>query len=152
MITRITDPEKFKIVIEDCAELFFKENQETGHACDLLHNKETIKASFSNKQLLVYDVFVWANYENGIYDAIGIFILDKSAKFGVEILSEFLWISKNPKQGFKILKKATELARKKNIKYIMLATSAKNPNSPRYERLYKKLGFQKDSTIFIGKL
>jgi len=157
MIKRITNPDEFAKLCDDIDNIYSsgeRANQEEdeGHAFDLRHKKEIIKNSFGNSQILAFDVFVWGNEENGKYDAIGIFIKDKNVKFGVDILTEFLWLSSNPKVGFKILKEATKLAREKNIKYMKISTSEKNPNSPRYERLYKKLGFVKDSTIFIGKL
>lgn len=152
MIKRITNPEEYKKVIDDIDELFYEENRTQGHALDLVQDRECIKNSFANSNILAFDVFVWANQENGKYDAVGIFVKDKSIKFGVDMLAEFLWVSKNPKCGFKILKEATSLARKKNIKYLVMGTSCKNPNSPRYERLYKKLGFVEDTHTFIGKL
>jgi len=152
MIERITHPDKFKKAIEDIDVLFEFENTNTSHVHGLKHNKETIINSFGNNKILSFDVFVWANYENGKYDAIGIFINDKSIKFGQTILSEFLWLSKNPKAGFKILKEATKFAREKNIKYISLSTVENHPLSKRNERLYEKLGFKKDCTTFIGKL
>lgn len=157
MIKRITDPNEFFKLCDDINELFshgeHKDQEDNeGHAFDLRHNHETIKNSFGHPKILAFDVFVWGNLDNGKYNAIGIFVNDKNIKFGEAILTEFLWLSKNPKAGFKILKEATKLAREKNIKYIRISTSAKNPNTPRYERVYKKLGFVKDSTSFIGKL
>lgn len=151
MIKRITDPEEFKKVGDDIYELF-SEDEIYGHQLGLKHDKDSIVNSFSNPKILAFDVFIWANNENGKYDAIGIFINDKNAKFGQAILTEFLWLSKNPKAGFKILQEATKLAREKNIKYVSLSTVENHPLSKRNERFYKKLGFVKDSTVFIGKL
>ena len=152
MIKRITNPEEFKKVIDDIEELFRDHDKEKGHALDLIQNKETIKSSFANKSLLAWDIFVWANDNDGLFDATCIFINDKSVKFGVGIFTEFLWVSKNPKVGFKLLKTAIKYARENKFKYVTLSTSAKNPNSPRYQRFYKKLGFAEDSTSFIAKL
>lgn len=151
MIKRITDPQEFKKAADNIYELF-SEDEIYGHQFDLKHNKDIIVNSFSHPKTLAFDVFVWANLENDNYDAIGIFINDKSVKFGEPILTEFLWLSKNPKAGFKILKEATKLAREKNIKYVCLTSVENHPLSERNERVYKKLGFKKDSTVFIGKL
>jgi hypothetical protein len=152
MIKRITDPEDLKKAVDDLHVLFEDEDKSFAHVLGLRHNKETIINSFSNAKILAFDVFVWGNKEGDNYDALGIFINDKSIKFGINILSEFLWLSKNPKAGFKILKEATNLAREKNISYVSLSTVDNHPLSERNEKLYEKLGFVKDSTTFIGKL
>lgn len=152
MIKRITDPDEFKKAINDLHVLFKHEDESFAHVLGLRHNKETIINSFSNSKILAFDVFVWGNKEDSGYDAIGIFVNDKSIKFGETILSEFLWLSKNPKAGFKILKAATKLAREKNIKYISLSSVENHPLSERNKKFYEKLGFAKDSTTFIGKL
>jgi hypothetical protein len=151
MIKRITNPKEFYKVADDIYDLFC-DDEKYGHVLNLKHNKESIVNSFANPQLLAFDVLIWVNKERGKYDAIGIFIVDKSIKFGETILSEFLWLSKNPKAGFKILKEATKFAREKNIKYITLSTVENHPLSKRNERFYKKLGFEKDVTTFIGRL
>jgi len=152
MIKRITNPEEFKDVINDIDILFEDENKNTGHVFDLVHDKETIINSFSNKQILAWDVFVWANKEGEKYDAVGIFLNDKSVKFGIKIFVEFLWLSKNPKAGFKIFKEAVKFARGENFKYMAVTSVEKHPNSQKNKRLYKKLGFEKDSTTFIATL
>jgi len=153
MIKRITNPEEFKRMIDDIDELFYEENKTQGHAIDLIQDKESIKNALGNAKLLSFDVIVFANEnEHKKFDAVGIFLKDKNYKFGVNFLNEFLWVSKEPRSGFKIFKKAVALARKMDIKYVALSTSAKNPNTPKYEKFYKKLGFIKDSTVFIAKL
>lgn len=152
MIKRITNPEEFEQLILDMDELFKTEDVEEGHACDLSHDKDTIISSFGNKQLLNFDVFVWGNKENGKFDASCIFLNERSVKFGKKFFVEFLWISKNPKVGFKIFKEAISFARSKGFEYVVVSTSKKNPNTPKYEDFYEKLGFIEDSKSFISKL
>ena len=101
MIKRILNPEDFKQLIEDIDSLFEFENENQGHHL-LKHNKTTIINSFSNKHILAWDMFVWANHNGKNYDAIIMFFNDKSAKFGELIFSEYLWLSKNPKAGYKL--------------------------------------------------
>jgi len=152
MIKRITNPDEFKRLILDMDELFDIENVEQGHACDLKHNKDTIITAFSNKQLLNFDVFVWANEEESGFDSACIFLNERSIKFGKRLFVEFLWISKNPKVGFKLFKEAVKFARKNDFEYVAVSTSERNPNTPKYEEFYEKLGFMKDSSTFIAKL
>lgn len=153
MIERIINPNKFKKVLDDMYSFFEEENEEGGHQCGLLHSKESIFTNFGNSILLNWDVFVWANRsEAGKYDALIIFLNEKSVKFNEVIFSEFLWLSKNPKVGYKLFKTAVEFARKNKFKYISLCSVEKNKHSKRNERVYEKLGFLKDTTTYIAKL
>ena len=54
--------------------------------------------------------------------------------------------------GFKIFKEAVKFARGENFKYMAVTSVEKHPNSQKNKRLYKKLGFEKDSTTFIATL
>ena len=152
MIKRITNPEEFELVINDIYKLFLEDDEKNAHVLGLKHNKETIINSFGTSKLLAFDVFVWANKTENVYDSVGIFILSNNVKFGIKFLSEFLWLSKNPKAGFKILKEATALAREKGVEYITISSVNNHPKHERNERFYEKLGFVKDSTTFIAKL
>lgn len=151
MIKRILDPEDFKNLINDVNSLFEFENENQGHFF-LKHNAESIINSFSNKLILAWDIFVWGNYNGSNYDALIIFVNDKSVKFGEPIFSEYLWLSKNPKAGYKLFKTATEFARQKGFKYITMNTVMKHPDSYGVANFYKKMGFIKDSESFISKL
>ena len=152
MIKRITNPEEFRTMVDDLDELFLTENLSLGHAFDLIHDTESIKNNFANKHLLAWDVFVWANKEAGKHDAVGIFVRDKNVKFGKDLFVEFIWLSKNPKVGFKILKTATNFAREQGFEYILISSVENTPNSESNKVFYEKLGFVKDETTFIGKL
>jgi len=153
MISRITNPIIFNEMVKDIFETFKDDDINEGHACGLLHDTKSIINNFSNATLLNWDVFVWANKEgNKKYDAVIIFINEKSIKFGCTFFSEFIWLSKNKKVGYKLLKEATAFAREKNFEYITIATSARNPNSPRFKKFYEKIGFMEDSTHFIAKI
>jgi len=151
MIKRILNPEDFKQLIEDIDILFKFENQNQGHQL-LEHNKETIINCFANKHILAWDMFVWANHNGTTYDAIIMFFNEKSAKFGKFIFSEYLWLSKNPKAGYKLLKIASEFARQKGFEYITMNRVMKHPNSHGVMNFYEKMGFVKDTETFIAKL
>lgn len=151
MIKRILDPEEFVKLTDDINALFVDENVNAGHFL-LEHDYESIKKAFANKFLLAWDVFVWANENNGKYDAVIIFINDKSVKFNTTIFTEFLWLSKNPKVGFKLLKMAVQFARDKEFKYILMSSVDKHPKSYKVRKIYQKLGFIKDTENYIAKL
>lgn len=152
MIKRITSETDFSKSINDIHCLYKDEDVEFGHRCGLLHNPESIINNFGIKTLLNWDVFVWANEDHGQYDSICIFINEKNVKFGVTVFSEFLWLSKNPKVGYKLFKTAIEFARKKDFKYISVSSVETSPSAKKVEKLYDKLGFLKDQTTFIAKL
>lgn len=151
MIKRITNGEEFCQVIDQLDQAFSYEEEHHSHYF-LKHDKETIKSNFANKHLLAWDVFVWANKTNEEYDAMIMFINDKNIKFNTQIFTEFLWLSKNPKVSFKLLKTAVKFAREKDFKFIQMSMVAKHHSPEKLRRVYEKLGFIKDSETYIAKL
>ena len=153
MIERILTSSKFKILADDIFSLFDQENIHEAHQCGLLHDKESIIRNFANPTLLQWDVFVWANKnKDGKYDAVVIFIHEKSVKFNKSIFSEFIWLSKNPKVGYKLFLEAISFAREKGFEYISMNTVENTKTSERNERVFEKMGFLKDTTTYIAKL
>jgi len=152
MIKRITNPEEFCDLVDQMRDLIPENDTYEAHSLDLKHDTESIKNNFANKQLLAWDIFVWANISDGKYDGCIAFINDKSIKFGKDIFSEYVWISKNPKIGFKLFKEAVKFARDKGFELITLSVLENNPNARKIEKFYKKMGFLKDSTSYITRL
>jgi GNAT superfamily N-acetyltransferase len=151
MIKRILDPEEFKKLADDIFDLHEFENENQGHYF-LNHNKETIVNSFSNKYILAWDMFVWANHNGSNYDGVIMFFNDKNAKFNERIFTEYIWLSKNPKIGHKLFKEAINFARQQGFKYITMNRVMKHPHSHAVMRFYEKMGFIKDTETFIAKL
>lgn len=150
-IERILKIEDVHQALDDLMDLFFTENSEQGHQF-LLHDLQSIKKSLINVSMLTWDFFIWANKKEDKYDAIIIFVNDKNIKFGIPIFSEFLWLSKNPKVGYKLLKQAILFAKSKNFKYITMSTVVKSLKYKKLKSFYKKIGLVKDSENYIGKL
>ena len=110
MIKRILDPQEFKVLLDDIESLFEVENETQGHAL-LKHNKEYISNAFADKSILAWDFFVWANLNSSNkFDAMIAFLNNKNEKFGKEIFAEYLWLSKNPRVGQKLLGIAMKFA------------------------------------------
>tara|TARA_R100001509_G_scaffold164221_1_gene141033 strand:+ start:217 stop:675 length:459 start_codon:yes stop_codon:yes gene_type:complete len=152
MIKRILDPKDFKALMDDIFIVFDMENENQGHAL-LKHNKEYIVNAFANKSVLAWDFFVWANYnDKGKFDAMIAFLNNKNEKFGEEIFLEYLWLSKNPKVGQKLLGIAMKFAREKEFKYVMMSCVEAHPKSRKVAKFYEKMGFVKDSETYIAKL
>lgn len=151
MIKRITNPEEFSKVIDDLNELFLTENFTASHP-HLFHNPETIKNCFANKYLLAWDFFVWANVEEGKHDAMIAFVNDNNPKFGRRIFSEFLWLSKNPKVGFKLFREAEKFAKEQDFGVIAMSLVDRTPQSYQLRRLYGMLGFEKDCEVWTKEL
>lgn len=150
-IKRIVSADEFNTVIDDLELLFSKENSHHGHQL-LAHDKECIKRSFAHSSILAWDLFVWANETNGKFDAIIAFVNEKNPKFNAVIFSEFLWLSKNPKVGYRLFKTAIDFARNKGFEFISMNTVTKHPSHEKIKRFYLKMGLLKDSETYIGKL
>ena len=72
--------------------------------------------------------------------------------FGEEIFLEYIWLSKNPKMGYKLLARALKLAKEQEFKYIMMNRVMKHPNSSKVAKFYEKMGFVKDTETYIAKI
>lgn len=151
MIKRIFNPAEFGKLIDDMYELFEQHDSTEGHAL-LVHSPETIKANFSHPSILAWDFLVWGNLKDGKFDAMIAFNKMRCPKFNEEIIHEFLWLSKNPRAGYKLFKTATNAARKMGCKYVTMSTVVNNPSHEKVKSFYKKMGFLKDSETYISKL
>jgi hypothetical protein len=147
-IKRITNPEEFRLMINDLNNLF---SEEKGHLF-LDHDAESIKRFFSNQIILNWDFFVWANFNGENYDAMIAFTNEKSVKFNCKLFNEYLWLSKNPKVGYRLFREAIKFAREKDFKYILMSTVTNNPKHEKIKNFYKKMGFLKDTETYIAKL
>jgi len=152
MIKRVTKTQDFDKAVEDIFTLFESENINEGHQLGLVHDKESILNNLSHKVLLNWDFFIWINEEEGKCDAMIAFFRDRNVKFGVQIFSEFIWLSKNPKVGHKLFKKAVKFARSQGFEYMSMSSAEKVKNSEKFQTFLSKIGFVKDTTTFITKL
>lgn len=151
MIKRILDPEEFKIVVSDIFELHAYDLEHWAHYY-VRHNKESIIENFANKYLLYWKVFVWANHNGDKWDAVILFIEDHNPMFGAKMFSEHIWLSKNPKVGYKLLTTALKFAKEKEFEVVSMGAVEKHPNSDKVKEFYNKLGFKKDSETYVAKL
>ena len=152
MIKRVTNPQEFQRSVDNIFDLFRFENENEGHTF-LKHDKEYIVNAFADERLLSWDFFVWVNLDRGNKcDAMIAFLNHKNEKFGKEIFSEYIWLSKNPRVGYKLLATALKFAREKEFKYVTMSRVMAHPKSSKVARFYEKLGFVKDSETYIAKL
>ena len=152
MIKRLTDPEEFEKAVRDIFVLFDSENDSEGHYF-LRHDKEGIIKCFAHTQILTWDLLVWGHQNpEGNYDALIAFANQKDEKFGERIFAEYIWLSKNPKVGFRLFTTALAEARKKEFKYVTMGVTMANPNHEKVSRFYEKMGFLKDSESYIARL
>jgi hypothetical protein len=150
-IKRITNPVEFNELIDDLDSLFEYENQNQGHKL-LKHNAETIKAAFGHPSILAWDLFVWANKEDGKFDSCIMFFNEKSVKFGELVFSEYLWLSKNPKVGYALFRQAVGFAKKNGFKFISMSTVKSHPKHEKVKSFYERIGLLEDCITYIGKL
>jgi len=150
-IKRITNPEEFHQVIDNLYSLFKEEDIDSGHV-GLNHCPESMKLNLGHTVILAWEVFVWANKTDDKFDAMIIFINDKNIKFGKKIFSEFLWLSKNSKVGYKLFQTAIKFARNNQFDTVSMSAVVKHPKYEKIKSFYNKMGFLKDSETYICKL
>tara|TARA_R100000805_G_C3558873_1_gene68361 strand:- start:37 stop:495 length:459 start_codon:yes stop_codon:yes gene_type:complete len=152
VIKRITSKDEFSKVLDDIFHLFDYENENEAHNF-LKYNKEYIFNAFGDDGLLTWNFFVWANLNNeNKFDSIISFVNHRSEKYGEEIFSEYIWLSKKSNMGYKLLATALKFAKEKKFKYITMNRVMKHPKSNKVARFYEKMGFIKDAETYIAKI
>ena len=69
-----------------------------------------------------------------------------------KVFSEYIWLSANPKVGYKLFATAIKFARNNGFENISMGISEKSPKKDKVKSLYKRLGFIKVSESYIAKL
>lgn len=153
MIKRIVKADEFSKAVDDVCS-YLSLNEESNNYYHLLpNNSDTLKKAFAHDRMLAFNVFVWANLnEDNKYDAGIIFIKDKSPKHGVDVFSEYIWLSANPKVGYKLFATAIKFARDSGFENILMGISEKSQKKEKVKSLYRRLGFIKASESYIAKL
>ena len=152
MIKRVVDPQEFRKLLDEIFILFDYENKNQGHRL-VKHDKDHIFKAFGNNSILTWDFFVWGNLNSSDkFDAVIAFVNHKNEKFGEEIFTEYIWLSKNPRMGQRLLGTALKFAREKDFKYVLMSCVDAHPNSDKVAKFYKKMGFLKDSETYIAQL
>lgn len=148
-IKRILNPVDFYKVIDDISVLFEAENNNNPL---LKYNIQSIKINFGNNKILNWDFFVWANFNGESYDGVICFLNDKDAFFGEPIFSQYFWLSKNKKIGYKLFLTAVKFAKEKDFKYVKCKTYIDNMQTEKVKSFYKKMGLIKESETYICEL
>jgi len=153
MIQRIISAKQFCKAADDLSGYLNLNDKDNNYHYLLPNGVESMKKAFAHEKMLTFNVFAWANLNSeNRYDAAIVFLKDKGPRHGLEIFSEYIWLSANPMVGYKLFAKAIKFARDNNFEYIQMGCSEKSPNKEKVKNLYKKLGFIKDSETYIAKL
>jgi hypothetical protein len=150
LIKKITDPIEFQALILDLEKLFGEDNNLYGHVGAKINAQSLMKA-WSDSRLLNFNLHVWANREK-TFDAVVMFQGVDNHVIGEKIWQEYLWLSKNPKAGLKLLNTALDFGRKLGYKRVIIGSVENHPRSKKVRELYKRKNWQKDSELYIGNL
>ena len=151
-IKKIVLVEELELLTKDLEELFKEDNEQFTHACALKHDVKLMLTSFSHETLLTWNAHVWGHFNGQKWDGIFVGVLRKSEKFGKKMFDEYLWLSKNSNAGIKLYKTALDFAKNKECEYISMNVVDNHPLSSKIKKMYKMLGFEKDSETYIKKL
>lgn len=149
IIKRILNPIDFYKVVDDISVLFETENNNNPL---LKYNIESIKINLGNNKILNWEFFIWASFNGENYDGIICFYNDKNVFFGQQIFSQYIWLSKNKKIGYKLFSTAIKFAKEKGFKYVKCKTYIDNIQTQKVKSFYKKMGLLKESETYICKL
>lgn len=153
MIKRIINSQDFCKAADDLSDYLGLAEEGNNYHYLLPNGVESMKQAFAHDKMLAFNVFVWANLnDENKYDAAIVFMKDKGPRHGLEIFSEYVWLSANPRVGYKLFATAIKFARQNGFEYIQMGCSEKSPNKETVKSLYRRLGFIKDSESYIAKL
>lgn len=150
MIRKITDPIELQMLFSDLEKVFGAENGLYGHYGAKINVQSIIKA-WGDSRLLNFNMHVWANKETK-YDSVIMFQAVDNHILGEKIWQEYLWVSKNPRAGVKLLEKALDFGRKLGYKKVVMGSVENHPSSQKVRKFYKTKNWQKDSELYIGNL
>lgn len=152
MIQKITNPETFKRMANQIAMKFGNENGLYGHVEAKINPESLIKA-WADSRLLNFNLHVWANEENGEFDSVVMFQGVENHIIGEKHWQEYLWVSKNPRAGIKLLNMALDFGRKIGFKKVIMGSVENHPSSQKVRKYYKTTkNLIKDSELYIGNL
>jgi hypothetical protein len=151
MIKKITCAKDFEKVWKDLDALFREENSKYGHHF-LKFSAQSVIDSFAHDSLLNNSIHCWANFENGNADGVIMFADMIQPFLAQRIFMEYFWISKNPQKSFALYRQAVKFAKSKKIQYIIMNCVENHPSSAKLKKIYRKLGYKKDSTSYIKTL
>lgn len=152
MIKKITSVEEFNRISIQIIELFKEDNEKYGHGLNLKHDYDLIVKAIAHECLLLWNIHVWVSMVNEKCDGVFIGIIRKSEKFNKKMMDEYLWLSKNSNSGFLLYKEAIEFAKKQACEFVTMNVVENHPTSEKLKNIYKRLGFKKDSEVYIKKL
>jgi hypothetical protein len=153
MIERITNPEKFEKAVNNIFDSLDIDSEENPYYQIIPNDRQSFIKAYSHKGLLAQNVFAWGNLNNlGEYDAGILFVRQPDAKLNKVFFTEQVWLSNNPKVGFKLMATALEFARNQGFEYIRMGAAVKSPAYEKVKKFYKKMGFLLEAESYIAKL
>lgn len=151
-IKKIVTVSELKEISRDIKEIFEEDNQKYGHCFDLKHDIDLMESSFSHESLLIWNAHLWAHFNGEKWDGIFGGVVRKNEKFGKKMMDEYIWLSKNSNAGIKLFNIAQDYAIANGCEYICMNVVENHPSSELLKKIYKKIGFVKDSESFMKKL
>ena len=96
MIKRIVSAEQFNKAADDISDYLNLKAEGNNYHYLLPNGVESMKQAFAHDKMLAFNVFMWANLnDSGKYDATIIFLKERGPRHGLEIFSEYVWLSRN---------------------------------------------------------
>jgi hypothetical protein len=151
-IKKIVTVDELKEVAKDLKEIVEEDNQKYGHAFNLKHDIDLMLSSFSHESLLLWNAHLWAHNNGEKWDGVFGGLIRKNEKFGKKMMDEYIWVAKKSNAGIKLFNIAQEYAIANGCEFIFMNVVENHPSSELLKKIYKKIGFQKDSESYAKKL
>ena len=154
MIERVKDEDVFKKALRDVFLKTDKNNLFLNETLDISYNEECLIDNAPSSLMFIWDDFIWVNKnEEGTYDAMIWFRINRDCRSKEEFFDEYFWLSSSTEENnLELLKCAIAFARTTSIKYISSNIFENEDRKESLKNLYKKLGYKKQQSYYIAKL
>jgi len=154
MIERVKDEDVFKKALRDVFLKTDKNNLFLNETLDISYNEECLIDNAPSSLMFIWDDFIWVNKnEEGTYDAMIWFRINRDCRSKEEFFDEYFWLSSSTEENnLELLKCAITFARTTSIKYISSNIFENEDRKESLKNLYKKLGYKKQQSYYIAKL
>lgn len=147
MIRRIVTSEDLYNLCESFRE--FTKTNSINHYSDQKFCVDTIYSAWKNENLLINNTIIYANEENNIYDSVCWFVVNRDFRVNKTVASNYLWISKNNKNGYKCFRKCLNLINKKKINFTTVGFLDNSPYSNKIENFLLNIGAKLESKNYL---
>lgn len=146
MIKRIVTSQDLRNLCDSFRD--FAQTNSINHFGDQKFCVDTIYEAWKNENLLINSCVIYANENNGFYDSVCWFVINRDFRINKVVAHNYMWISLS-NHGFKCLNSCLKVLKKRKIDFINIGLLNNSPYFKKIERVLLKKGLNKDYSSYF---